>query len=203
MTRIPSLDPRAQKTRESLQTAIKDLLRIKPFSKITITDITERAGIARHTFYNHYDTKQDLLNYLVDSVLEDFFAEIGGWELFLMNPAQELSRYTAFFKAWKDNADITGLLRTSNMELVILERLKDFFTRFYEQKVKEEMPEVDPKFSTYVISFNAYSLVGLLKPWVETGMVDPPQRLGEFLILLTGARQRFKVVQAYQKAFSE
>ncbi len=62
MAQTPSHDPRAVRTRASLQKAFKDLLRVKSYQKITITDITGKAGIARHTFYNHYQTKQDLLD---------------------------------------------------------------------------------------------------------------------------------------------
>lgn len=202
MTRISSTDPRAQKTQRALTRAIKVLLSKKPFREITVSEITEHAGVARHTFYNHYDTKADLLDSMVDSVLDHFLIDLGRWNLLQMDTDQELALYTAFFTAWKDHSDVTNLLRTPAMEPVIIERLKVFFSRFYEGVIKSEIPEVDPKFVNYMINFNAYSLVGMLMSWLESGMEDAPEHLADFLHLLTGARQRIKAVQEYQELFS-
>ena len=203
MTNIQSPDPRAIKTRQSLQNAFKGMLGSKPYRKITITDLTQNAGIARHTFYNHYETKQDLLNILIDSVLEDFFSDLENWDLLQIDQNRELSMYTAFFQSWKDHSDIINLLKNAELEGVIIERLKAFFTRLYHQKIKEELPQVDLGFANYVISFNAYSLVGLLKPWVESGMKASPRDLGGFLLQLTGARRRLQAVEAFQQILSE
>lgn len=203
MTNDQNPDPRAFKTRQSLQKAFKEMLGSKPYSKITITDLTGKAGIARHTFYNHYETKQDLLNILIDSVLEDFFSKIEKWELLQMDHDQELDMYRAFFQSWKDHSDIINLLKNAQLEGVIIERLKAFFTRLYHQKIREELPQVDLSFANYVISFNAYSLVGLLKPWVDSGMKASPVDLGGFLLQLTGARRRLQAVQAYQQVLSK
>ena len=198
-----SPDPRALRTRQSLQKAFKEMLGSKPYHKINITDLTGKAGIARHTFYNHYETKQDLLNILIDSVLEDIFSDLENWDLLQMDQDRELSMYTSFFQAWKDHSNISNLLKNAELEGVIIERLKAFFTRLYHEKIREELPQVDLGFANYVISFNAYSLVGLLKPWVESGMKASPVDLGGFLLQLTGARRRLQAVQAYQHILSE
>jgi AcrR family transcriptional regulator len=40
----------------------------KPYSKITVSDITEKAGIARQTFYRNYGDKDDVIfEYLINS----------------------------------------------------------------------------------------------------------------------------------------
>lgn len=197
MSLSPSCDPRAQKTREALQNAFMDLLKKKPYQKITITDITELAGIARHTFYNHYETKQDFLFCLIDSVLDQFFLSLGRWDFFLADPDEELKMHTAFFQAWKDNAEVIGSLKTAEMDILIIERLKIFFTRFYYEKVSRDMPTIDLEFAKYVISFNAYTLLGLLKPWFESGLKHSPEDLAGFFIQLTGSAQRKKAVEKY------
>lgn len=202
MSQFESTDPRAQKTRAAIEKALKELLAKKKFRKITISEITEQAGIARHTFYNHYQTKHDLLDHLVDSVLEGFFRELEGWDFFLMDPDQELAMFTAFFQAWKDHKDISDLLKYPELEMVITERLKAFFTRLFHQKIKAELPEISFQFAKYVINFNAYSLVGLLKPWIESGMKASPDHLAGFLLELTGAQRRLQAVRAYQRILS-
>lgn len=54
-------DRRVERTRESLRTALMQLVREKGYDAITIQDITDKANLGRSTFYLHYDTKDDLL----------------------------------------------------------------------------------------------------------------------------------------------
>ena len=42
--------------------ALIETINEKGFGNLTVSDITERAGINRGTFYIHYKGKQDLLN---------------------------------------------------------------------------------------------------------------------------------------------
>ena len=201
MTQTRSLDPRALRSQLAIHKAFTELLRIKPYPKITITDITANAGIARHTFYNHYETKSNLLDHLVDSILEEFFLVLKGWDLINADQVQEHAMLTAFFKTWKDHAEIVDLLKAVDIEFVIMERLKAFFTRFFYDKVKREMPGVDLQLARYVISFNSYSLMGILLPWFESGMKQEPEDLAGFYNLLSDSAQRREAIQKYQDIF--
>jgi len=201
MTTVLSNDPRALRTREALLNAFMELLRTRSFQKITITDITTRAGIARHTFYNHYQTKVELLNTLVDLILDQFFSGIDNWNFYLADPQEELQMFTSFFQAWMDHADIVRLLNSVDMDNVLVERLKTFFTRFYHERVTREMPGVNLKLAEYIVSFNAYSLLGILKPWFADKMRYPPEVMAGFTIRLTGSSQRMKAVEEYLNIF--
>ncbi len=198
MPQTISKDPRAIRTRTALQSSFKNLLRHKPYNKISIADIANKAGVARHTFYNHYETKQDLLYFLVDTILEPYYKNLENWSPFLTNPEEEQRMHTSFFKAWKDNADVIGLLESVDLDLVIVDRLKSLFRRFYYEKVSSEMPGISQNFANYVISYNAYTLAGLLKPWYDSGMKDSPADLGGFLVQLSGASQRFQAIEKYR-----
>ncbi len=61
MTQIPEkIDRRKQRTRELLGNALFDLVVEKGFKGLTIQDVTERANIARPTFYQHYGDVEEL-----------------------------------------------------------------------------------------------------------------------------------------------
>ena len=55
-------DPRVVRSRTAIRDALLSLMAEKEYNKITITDITKRAGLARPTFYLHYKTKEDVLS---------------------------------------------------------------------------------------------------------------------------------------------
>ena len=54
--------------KEYIQEALIELLNKKPIKEISITDLTEKAGIARSTFYRYYSS--------LDEVIDDYILNI-------------------------------------------------------------------------------------------------------------------------------
>ncbi|MGV2928437.1 TetR/AcrR family transcriptional regulator [Macrococcus capreoli] len=50
-----------ERTREWVFEALLLLIKEKPYEKITITDITKKAGVARVSFYRNYESKDDII----------------------------------------------------------------------------------------------------------------------------------------------
>ena len=62
----------AIRSRTLIKGALADLLQEKPLEKITVTDVVNRAGINRGTFYAHYSDVPDVIN----RVIQQTFAGI-------------------------------------------------------------------------------------------------------------------------------
>ena len=67
-----STDLRSRRTRKQLQQALGALINEKPFNKIQITEITDRAEVSRPAFYLHFRSKEDLLISHLDIVFDEF-----------------------------------------------------------------------------------------------------------------------------------
>ena len=201
MPSVRSDDPRAIRSRKAFQDAFIELLHEESYQKITVTDIAERAGFARHTFYNHYETKEDILNHLIDSVLEQFFSGLDQWDFYFADPGEELGMYTSFFQVWKDNHEIVKIINKIDIDFVLIERLKTYFTRFFYERVSKEIPSVDLELAKYFIDFNAYTLVGILKPWLKDDMRYPPEVMAGLLTELTSSYQRKEAVEKFKRVF--
>ena len=52
-----------------LAESFKELALRQPIEKITIKEITDKAGVIRPTFYNHFQDKYDLLEWIIDKEL--------------------------------------------------------------------------------------------------------------------------------------
>ena len=61
----------AIRSRRLIHQAFLELLREKPFEKITVTDIVKRADINRSTFYAHYPDVRGLVERMVEKAMND------------------------------------------------------------------------------------------------------------------------------------
>ena len=82
-------DLRYSRTDRLLQEAFLELLKVKSVDRITIRDLTERAGINRCTFYHHYQDIYDLLEQIEDGVMEHVLEMMRG---FHPNREEDVSR---------------------------------------------------------------------------------------------------------------
>ena len=51
-------------TKNALATALKKLMKEKPFEKISVSDICDACGMNRKSFYYHFKDKYDLVNWI-------------------------------------------------------------------------------------------------------------------------------------------
>ena len=58
-------------TDDLLAASFKELLCKAPMEKITIKDITDKAGVIRPTFYNHFQDKYELLEWIIRTEILD------------------------------------------------------------------------------------------------------------------------------------
>lgn len=64
-------DPRVRRTRDLIRGAMEALMAEKDFNAITVQHIAARADINRATFYDHFEDKFALLNYMVQHRFEE------------------------------------------------------------------------------------------------------------------------------------
>ncbi len=55
---------KSERTKRALSVALEQLMHEMPLAKVTVRAVAERAGVDRQTFYYHFDTMNDLVEYL-------------------------------------------------------------------------------------------------------------------------------------------
>jgi AcrR family transcriptional regulator len=72
MTAAPDRRSRGDRQREAIVAAVRELLQVKPFADLSVSAISERAGVARSGFYFYFDSKYEVLAV----ILKDALAEL-------------------------------------------------------------------------------------------------------------------------------
>jgi AcrR family transcriptional regulator len=85
------MDRRQRKTRAAIYAAFEELLLEERFARITTSQIIERSGIGRSTFYAHFPTKEALLDQMCQDLLDHVF---GGVQLDLHDHGQAIGSST-------------------------------------------------------------------------------------------------------------
>ena len=67
------MDRRQRKTRQAIYDAFESLLSEEHYSQVTVAQIIDRADIGRSTFYDHFETKDDLLAQMCVEMFEHIF----------------------------------------------------------------------------------------------------------------------------------
>ena len=72
-----SKDLRVRRTLTAVRKAFNDLVLVRNYNEISITDLTEKAGINRKTFYLHYASLEDLVKEIEEEMAADILQNIG------------------------------------------------------------------------------------------------------------------------------
>ena len=167
-------------TKKALLAAFGELIEEKPFNKITITDLTEKCGLNRMTFYYHFDNVYELM--------------IWGLEMQI----QEVSRDCVTYENWK-----TGYLRIFNFALERKNYIKRIFQTIEQEHLERYLNKIGERMvlavindrlgnqilneddKTFTAQICSHVLVVALVSWVSRGMKEEPQimvkRIGRLL----------------------
>jgi len=177
----PPENPRSLRAKKAFREALIELLKDLSFDQITVSALAEKAGYSRFTFYNHFDSKKQLLHSLIDERLDQFFDKDVGWNMFVNDPEEQKQRFAEFFKIWGADYELIKLIDAQEFDQLMLSRLLEYFTiYFYEEVVPETTIRLE-KLSSYVITLNAYVIVGIFREWVNKNMEISPEEMGIFL----------------------
>ncbi len=186
MTNKMKEDRRIRRSRKLLQSALVTLLRRKNLAKIQIKEIVEEADVARSTFYQHFETKEQLLFSLVD----DLFAQIHIIVFQERDSGEELDHLhllTASFEQWRlHSEELEWVLQVENKDLLIT-ALRGHIEALKQEADKHMVPNLAFRaYEEYTISFVSGGLYMLIKDWINNDMRESSETMGKIALVLLG-----------------
>ena len=177
-------DRRVRRTRKLLQSALIQLLRKKPLSKIHIKEIVEVADVSRPTFYQHFDTKEKLLfshfDDLIETIHEVVFAQAKEDETVDM-----LRLLTVSYEQWQlHNEELQWVLQVENKDLLIASLYTHFAALKSELDKHEPLHESSFVYEEYILGFVSGGAYMLLKMWLGNGMRESAAEMARLTSLL-------------------
>lgn len=162
-------DLRQKRTRHLLVQALVALLEEQSFSSLSVVDICQRAMVHRTTFYAHFEDKQALLHYTIESILQEFEISAASPSLsphdFFLAVAHSalvfLSQHRSLFQVGLGTQDHFGALA---LESTLSQRMSQHLTQPSFQGI---LGDLNPEITAH---FYAGVMASLVYWWVEHNM---------------------------------
>ncbi|MGI6579427.1 MAG: TetR-like C-terminal domain-containing protein [Saccharofermentanales bacterium] len=204
---IKTDDPRILRTKKSLYKSLCSLLKEKPLSQITISEITEKAKINRSTFYLHYTNLLDLQNEIEDNLLyiyknslDEYLTslisqpnntlneEFGKFKMIDLTP--EINLYENTFRFLQKYKQYAPILLAESPNNKLLENIIALGFEIYFAKWEAAITATDPLYFKYSYPYIVNGLIAVCKLWLRDGMKESPAQMAEFAIQFSAKNMR-------------
>ena len=180
-------DERYSVADEAILGAFFKLVKEKKPDRITVSDITKTAGIARSTFYNHYQDIPSLLSAVEDKTIHDVFSMMENFQ-----PKNDRDICSSYFltlcRYTMENPFLSSLLSTPHGN-DLFEKMLTMLHHYVTETTSNSRPARHTKEEvSYVITCAIGSTIGVLHKWSRDNFNLAPEVIADILseIFLSG-----------------
>ena len=180
-------DERYSVADEAILGAFFKLVKEKKPDRITVSDITKTAGIARSTFYNHYQDVPSLIAAVEDKTIHDVFSMMENFQ-----PKNDRDICSSYFltlcRYTMENPFLSGLLSTPHGN-DLFEKMLTMLHHYVTETTSNSKPDRHTKEEvSYVITCAIGSTIGVLHKWSRDNFNLAPEVIADILseIFLSG-----------------
>ncbi|MDA3733755.1 TetR/AcrR family transcriptional regulator C-terminal domain-containing protein [Niameybacter massiliensis] len=156
-----------KQVKEQLAEGFRTLMLEYPFEKITIKMITDKAGLMRPTFYNHFADKYEVLEWICR---EELF---NGADLLLKNKMPDAAMQFLFTKLEKEREFYLRAIKTegqNGFEQIFCENTQRVLQEAFELYAGEGKSGAGIFTAAGIAQYYAQGLTFIIKEWFHKGL---------------------------------
>ncbi len=158
-------------TRHYIVVALFKLMSAHEYEKISVTDIAEKAGVGRATFYRYFKRKEDVIEYYFAHNTREFLFE---QRYYPRCRADYLKIARDVFEKFQKNKDCFKLIRRAHLEYLYL----DFLNKKLVETFREEYPDQ----SLYQPYLFAGMIFNVSMAWLDDGCPGSAEKMAEMFV---------------------
>jgi AcrR family transcriptional regulator len=160
----------AVESRNKVKDALLTLMKQYPYKDITITQICQEAQIVRQTYYRNFDSKDDILEFYLDNMVQQY-SDI------YYNSEDVNTQLKNFFEYMLAHREFLCLASENNLFFMINKAITKNIEKFLNMKQLATVSK--PRFEIYIKGFIASTLCSLLSLWVKNEFIESPEMISE------------------------
>ena len=158
-------------TRHYIVQALFKLMSSYEYEKISVTDIAEKAGVGRATFYRYFKRKEDIIHYYFEHNKRAFIFE---QHIYPRCKEDYIKTVTQVFTLFKQNKEQLQLLRKAHLEYIYLDYLNKNFNLLFQSEYGEK-----PSYAPYLYSG---MLFNVSMAWLDNDCADDVGFLADMMV---------------------
>ena len=155
--------------KDCISTSLIILMQEKHFDDISITEITQKAGVSRMSYYRNFIQKEDILDQHMQSLFTEYMNQRHKYG------EDAYSRFLVGYEFFKENKDFIIALEKSNLSGIALNKLNEFMKDYYVDDLNN---------TTHVYKFYNYfgAMYNSAKMWILNGLNESPEELAKIFV---------------------
>ncbi len=162
----------AEQSKEKIVNALLIIMKQYDFREITVTQISQEAGLSRKTFYRLFASKEEVLDFLAEGLYKECLAKI--------KPMQ-IHHYWEFvqcyFDFWEERKDLILLFKRNNLLYFLFEGSYKYSFQIFELIRSKEVAHTFSLSLPYMLAYSVGGMHSMLLKWVENNMDIPSSLL--------------------------
>lgn len=154
--------------KECITSALLEMMKKQSLDEIVITELVRRAGVGRVSFYRNFESKKDVLEQHLKTLLEEW-----GKEFEALGDPEQFS--DSLIRHYYQNRELYLLLYRQGLSGLIYETIRNAM------KLEESQNNIE----RYARSMIAGMIWGWVDEWMRRGMPESPE---EFALLTAQSR---------------
>ena len=165
----------AQRYKQMIIDAFINLTKELPYQEITVLRIVQEADVSRQTFYRHFKTKEDILAYVMDGLIEDMSKRLQWLDQITLESA-----LVEYFTFWKENQELLRIVYEGHIESWLLTKYNEAMREQF-CILRNQFLGLDDREYHLLISFLIGGLYHLKRDWYERGYQESPEELAQLI----------------------
>lgn len=166
----------AEQSKEKFAKALLVIMEQYDFKEITITQLSQEAGLSRKTFYRLFKDKEKLINFFFEKLYRECLVQI---------KARQLQHYwdvvQCYFDFCEERKELLSLLKRNNLLVLLFEDSYKYSFKVFEYVRAKETADIYSSFLPYLLAYSIGGMYSMLLKWVESDMNIPSSLLIEKL----------------------
>jgi len=176
---------KTQYTRKALADGMVELMKNKPFDKITVKELCDYADVNRSTFYAHYEDIFALLHAIEEDTLawmqEGVGVLSGKWQESKESIIRSLEH---FFECMIENSRYLRVLMSEQGNIAFQKRM--FYSACQICVLSPTRSKLTPPFEEDMrLIFVVNGSVGVVRQWLKNGLKESPHEMAELIYDMT------------------
>ncbi|MFC6323776.1 TetR/AcrR family transcriptional regulator [Companilactobacillus baiquanensis] len=161
-------------TKASLANALMNILKTKPFNKITVRNVVDECGLTRQTFYNHFGDMYELVEWTCLQAIKESLQDNCDYDHW------QKGLYKLMLAIKKNSLLVNNMQRSDNRDILvryIYKIINNYVTTVVEKQ--SYGLNISSEDKGLVAHFYSLAFIAIIVEWIKNDMRADPKEVSE------------------------